>query len=352
MNSLTPKLHLVAWEMTRGCNLHCKHCRSNAEDINYDDEFSPDECFKVIDSILEVGKPILILTGGEPLLRPDVFQISKYAAQRGLRVVLGTNGTLITKEVATAMRQVPISRIGVSIDFPVAQLQDKFRGKAGAFQDAVNGIKEAQRAGVEVQINCTVTKMNVAYLDQLLKLAMEMGAVAFHPFMLVPTGRAKDLSDVELSPEEHERILNWFYDKQVELGNRIFLKPTDAPHYMRIMSRRGKERSHSSASHGGMNSITRGCLAGINFCFISHVGKVQGCGYLDVEGGNLRKQSFPDIWSDSALFRELRDLRHIKGKCGICEYKRICGGCRARAYEATADYLEGDPYCAYEPRSG
>jgi radical SAM protein with 4Fe4S-binding SPASM domain len=181
---------------------------------------------------------------------------------------------------------------------------------------------------------------------------MEAGAVAFHPFMLVPTGRGKGLVSVELQPEEYETTLNWIYDKQKELGSRIFFKPTDAPHYLRIVKQREKRTGDLSGpvkSGHPANTITRGCLAGTGFCFISYQGKVQGCGYLNVEAGDLKQQSFYQIWMHSPLFNQLRDLSNIKGKCGICEYKKICGGCRARAYEATGDYLQSEPYCIYEP---
>jgi radical SAM protein with 4Fe4S-binding SPASM domain len=272
---------------------------------------------------------------------------------------MGTNGTLITKDIAARLKAVPISRVAVSVDFPMAELQDKFRGQTGAFQAAISGIARLRKAGVEVQINCTVTTLNVKYLNELLELALKSGAVAFHPFMLVPTGRGKGLENVALSAEEYEQTLNWVYDKQKELGSRIFFKPTDAPHYQRII----RQKSQRSDSHGNirgattageigneaMNFMTRGCLAGINFCFISHRGKVQGCGYLDVEAGNIRERSFNQIWTESELFCELRDLSRIKGKCGSCEYKHICGGCRARAYESTGDYLEAEPYCIYQP---
>ncbi|MFC1977079.1 radical SAM protein [Chloroflexota bacterium] len=350
---IKPRLQLVAWELTRSCNLFCAHCRGSASDASYSGELSTAECFRLIDQILEVGKPIIILTGGEPLVRQDVLAIGKYAVSQGLRVVMGSNGTLITGEMAAKLKDVPLSRIAVSLDFPVAKLQDEFRGQAGAFEAAVAGIANARQAGIEIQINSTITRLNVAYLDELLALATKLGAVAFHPFMLVPTGRGKGLESVELSPEEYEHTLNWIYDKQSELGDRIFFKPTDAPHYMRVMKQRqqlGREiKSETTAGHHPMHSITRGCLAGTGFCFISYQGEVKGCGYLDVEAGNIKKESFSQIWSDSPLFRKLRDLSNIKGKCGVCEYRRICGGCRARAYETTGDYLEAEPYCIYEP---
>jgi radical SAM protein with 4Fe4S-binding SPASM domain len=304
------------------------------------------------------------LSGGEPLVREDVLTVGKYAVSKGLRVVMGSNGTLVTGEMASRMKDVPISRLSISLDFPVAELQDEFRGKKGAFEEAMAGIVNSRRAGIDVQINSTITRLNVSLLDQLLSMAQQVGAVAFHPFLLVPTGRGKDLESVELSPEQYEKTLNWIYDKQVELGDRMFFKPTDAPHYMRVMKQRQRQnhgsevpasRKPAPTGHPSMHSITRGCLAGTGFCFISHRGSVQGCGYLDVEAGNVREESFGEIWANSALFRNLRDLSNIKGKCGICEYKRICGGCRARAYEATGDYLEAEPYCVYQPvakRSG
>jgi radical SAM protein with 4Fe4S-binding SPASM domain len=177
--------------------------------------------------------------------------------------------------------------------------------------------------------------------------------VAFHPFLLVPTGRGKGLKSVELSPEQYEATLNWIYDRQQELGNSLFFKPTDAPHYLRIIKQRQRtdkiaEGPLQSGRHPS-GTITRGCLAGTGFVFISHQGKVKGCGYLDIEAGDVRQQDFAEIWANAPLFQDLRDLGNLKGKCGICEYKRICGGCRARAYEATGDYLEAEPYCIYVP---
>jgi len=350
---LIPKLHLVAWEVTRSCNLYCAHCRGSASPASYSGELTTDECFHLVDQILEVGKPIIILTGGEPLVRSDVLQIAKYAVSKGLRVVMGTNGTLITEEMAWKLKEVPISRLGISLDFPLAGLQDEFRGQTGAFDAVMAGIANAHKAGIEVQINSTITKLNVNYLEELLALTLKVGAVAFHPFMLVPTGRGKGLESVELPPEQYEKTLHWIYDKQLELGDRLFFKPTDVPHYLRVVKQRQKkdERNDSKAAHGHnpADTITRGCLAGVGFCFVSYQGKVKGCGYLDVEAGDIRKESFSEVWANSPLFSKLRDISNLKGKCGACEYKKICGGCRARAYEATGDYLEAEPYCIYQP---
>jgi AdoMet-dependent heme synthase len=350
---------LVAWEVTRSCNLSCAHCRASAHSGGYEGELSTDQCFRLIDQIAEVGKPILILTGGEPLLREDVFDIGNYAAGKGLRVVMGTNGTMVTEIIAAKMKAVPLSRISISLDYPTPELQDEFRGATGAFATAVAGIKNAQAAGVEVQINMTVTRKNAEFLPKLVDLALELGVAAFHPFMLVPTGRGKGLAKEELSPEDYEATLKWIYQKQQELGERLNFKPTDAPHYYRIVQQcggtisfgHGQRGSHGQApaAYHGMNAHTRGCLAGTGFCFISHTGRVQGCGYLDIEAGDIRKNTFAEVWNESPLFTEIRDLSKLKGKCGRCEFKTVCGGCRARAYETSGDYLAAEPYCVYRP---
>lgn len=357
-NILTPRAQLIAWEITKGCNLFCAHCRGSSELVRYSGELSTQECFRVVDELLQIGKPILIISGGEPLFRDDVYEIGRYAANKGLRVVMGSNGTLISPEVAAKLKEIPLSRIAISLDFPKPELQDKFRGQSGAYTAALEGIANARNAGIEIQINSTITRMNVEYLDDLLTLAQKLGAVAFHPFLLVPTGRGKGLESAELSPQQYEETLNWIFDRVQELGESIFFKPTCAPHYSRVMKQREKEmRSHGAAppppaAPGGrpsMHSITRGCLAGTGFGFISHRGDVQGCGYLSLPAGNVREQPFHEIWNSSPLFTSLRNLANYGGKCGACEYKRICGGCRARAYESTGDCLEGEPYCVYEP---
>jgi heme b synthase len=347
---------LVAWEITRSCNLFCAHCRASAQEHDYQGELSTARCFELIDQIAEVGKPILILTGGEPLLRSDIFEIGSYAHHKGLRVVIGTNGTLIDDEMARRIKTIPASRISISLDFPTPDLQDRFRGKIGAFTAAIEGIRCAHNAGLEVQINSTITRLNVGYLPALVDLALELGVAAFHPFMLVATGRGKELAEQELTPLDYEKTLHWICEKQQELGNRLFFKPTDAPHYQRVARECGLAFSGGHgcaphpASHSGLNANTRGCLAGTGFCFISHTGRVQGCGYLDVEAGNILRESFSQVWQHSPLFTALRNLDNLKGKCGVCEYKRLCGGCRARAYEETGDYLEAEPYCIYQPK--
>jgi len=342
-------LRLIAWEITRSCNLSCAHCRAPVDGYA-EDELSTEECLSLIDEFVQVGWPVLILSGGEPLLRRDLFHIASHAAERGLRVVIGTNGTLITEETAARLKEASILRAAISLDFPTPELQDRFRGKAGAFEAAMAGITKIQQAGIEAQINSTITKLNAPYLNDLVALALKVGAVAFHPFLLVPTGRGKELKSVQLSAEEREQVLNWLYEKQMQLKDEISFKPTCAPQYQRIVNQRAKDVESECNLLNPLSSMTRGCIAGIGFCFISCQGQVQGCGYLTPGAGNIRKESFQKIWVDAPLFRQLRDLSNIKGKCGVCEYKEVCGGCRARAYESTGDYLEAEPDCLYEPK--
>jgi heme b synthase len=342
---------VVAWEVTRSCNLSCAHCRASAANGPYEGELSTHECLALVAQIAAVGKPILILTGGEPLLRDDVFAIATAARDAGLRPVMAPNGTLVTATAAARMAAAGIGRISVSIDFPDAAAHDRFRGCPGAFDAALVGIRNAQDAGIEIQVNATITRLNVGELPRLLALAEELGAVSFHPFMLVPTGRGKELADQELAPADYEAALNWIYDAQ--RSSPLFFKPTDVPHYWRVMRQRARAdgvplQVHPHA-HGGMDTLSRGCLAGVGFCFVSHVGDVQPCGYFDRAAGNVRQASFGDIWRGSPLFADLRDLARLKGKCGACDFKRVCGGCRARAYERSGDYLAEEPYCAYVP---
>ena len=229
---------VVAWEVTRSCNLACAHCRASALHGPYEGELSTTECLELVGRIAATGKPILILTGGEPLLRPDIFAIAEAARDAGLRPVMAPNGTLVTAAAAARMKAAGIGRISISIDFPDPVEHDRFRGCPGAFDSALRGIRSAQDAGIEIQINSTITQLNVGYLPRLLALAEELGAVSFHPFMLVPTGRGKDLAEQELDPDDYERTLNWIYDAQ--RSSPLFFKPTDVPHYWRVMRQRAR----------------------------------------------------------------------------------------------------------------
>ena len=341
---------IIAWEITRSCNLSCEHCRAAAEFGYYPGELSLEECKAVIDNIASITNPILILTGGEPFMRPDIWEIVDYAREAGCMPVIGTNGTTITPEIAQKMAEHHISRISISLDFPDAERHDAFRGQQGSFDDAVRGIKLAQEHGVGVQVNTTVTKKNAECLEEMHDMVRGLDAVAFHPFLLVPTGRGESLREVELTPEEYEEVLTWAYYKQKT--SPLHFKPTDAPQYYRISHQRMREEGDTStAEEYGLNAMTRGCLGGISFVFISHVGDVQPCGYFDMQLGNVKETPFSEIWTNSPVFNDLRDFSKLKGKCGACEYRGVCGGCRARALSATGDYMEEEPYCSYVPRS-
>lgn len=341
-------LRLVAWEITRNCNLNCIHCRAAATRGPYKGELDTKTCLKIIDQITEISMPIVILTGGEPLLRTDIFRIAKYGTDKGLKMVMAPNGTLITSSSARQMVESGIKRISISLDGATEERHDKFRGVEGAYKSSLEGIKIAKAAGIEFQINTTITKLNLEEIPKILSLAEKLGAVALHIFLMVPTGRGKYIIDQEINAEEYENTLNWFYDQQEKTS--LHLKATCAPHYYRILRQRAKSEGKSvNFSTHGADAVTRGCLGGAGFCFISHVGIVQPCGFLDLPCGDVTKNSFADIWNNSKVFESLRNVNNLKGKCGRCEYKKVCGGCRARAYEATGDFMAAEPLCNYEP---
>jgi heme b synthase len=301
-----------------------------------------------MDEIASISKPVIILTGGEPLLRPDIFDLARYGTDKGFRMVMATNGTLMTEETVQKMKASGIQRISVSLDGPGSETHDAFRKVKGAFESSLKGIELAKKGGLEFQINTTITQMNLHLIADILKLAVNLGAVAHHIFLLVPTGRGKELQDQEISPLDYEKTLNWFYEQRERVP--LQLKATCAPHYYRILRQRAKKEGKKiTPKEYGLDAMTRGCLGGISFCFISHVGQVQPCGYLELDCGNVRKQSFKDIWENSPVFLNLRNMDGYKGKCGICEYRKVCGGCRARAYESLGDYMNEEPYCIYEP---
>ncbi len=344
------ELRLVAWETTRNCNLACVHCRASADMGPHEGELGTEEALRLLDQIAEVAKPIIILTGGEPLLRSDIFDLARHGTELGLRMVMALNGTLVTEKIARQLVDSGIQRISVSLDGSSAETHDRFRQVKGAFEGTLRGIELIKNAGLEFQINTTITKTNLDQIPAIQDLAVEVGAVAHHIFLLVPTGRGKYIVDQAIDAAEYERTLNWFYDQRATTP--LQLKATCAPHYYRILRQRAKEEGISvNFETHGLDAVTRGCLGGIGFCFISHQGIVQPCGYLDLNCGDVRQISFADIWNQSDIFLELRDYDKLKGKCGPCEYKRVCGGCRARAYEATGDFMREEPLCSYEPRS-
>jgi radical SAM protein with 4Fe4S-binding SPASM domain len=379
---LTYRPRLVFWELTRGCNLRCIHCRASATELCSPDDLRHEQCIEIIDQLAAFAPFILVLSGGEPLYRKDVFQLARYATDRGIRVALATNGTLVTPEVAQEICDAGIRRVAISLDGPDAATHDVFRAMPGAFDKAIEGFRNLKRLGMSVQINTSVAKHNAARLPETLALAERLGADAFHIFLLVPVGCGIQIAEKQMiEAQQYEEILNWLYDRMQE--NRIEIKATCAPHFFRVVRQRraearrrgepvpdlpgmghpgqkagahpgGHPGANGHAANGSapaaMNAMTRGCLAGTGVCFISHQGRVSPCGYLPLEAGDLRHQSFETVWNDSPLFASLRDLDNLKGKCGICEFKNLCEGCRARAYGCTGDYLAEEPFCLYEPR--
>lgn len=362
-----PPPRLVFWETTAGCNLRCIHCRR----IEVADQLTPHdlttaEGFKLIDQIAATGSPVLVLSGGEPLMRPDILAISRYATDAGLPVALATNGTLIDEALAVKIRDSGVKRVSISFDGADAPTHDMFRGLPGSFEAAKRGVRALRAVGVPVQVNTTVAKHNQAQLEAILQLTKDLDAVALHLFLLVPVGCGVEIADDQMiSAQDYERVLNWLYDTE-QTETSLQLKATCAPHYFRVMRQRRAEenrqgvrrelpRSHERQvgghPHGQMHAATKGCLAGTGVCFVSHRGEVFPCGYLPVEAGNVRQRSFGDIWQNSPLFAELRDPDLLGGKCGICQFKTLCGGCRARAYGMTGDYLAEEPFCAYDPES-
>ncbi len=339
---------LIALETTRICNLNCKHCRADAGKRTFDNELTRDEIFRILKNISTFALPIIILTGGEPMSRSDIYEIASYGTGLGLTMVMAPCGSLVTPESVENIKNAGIKGISLSLDAANREAHDEFRGQKGSFDMAVNAAKIAKTHGLEFQINSTIHKNNAKDIPEILKLAISLGAKAFHPFLLVPTGRAKNLAGEALSSKEYEEVLVWLCE-QSKITSSIPIKPTCAPHYARIKMQRGQIQTGENhvGKHGAGSGMS--CMGGQSFAFISHIGKVQTCGFLDIEGGDLRKEQydFKKIWNRSPLFLNIRDPRKYKGKCGKCEFLRVCGGCRARAFAESGDYLEAEPCCAY-----
>ncbi len=365
-------LRLVFWETTKACNLTCRHCRAVPQRAVGPDELTTSEAFDLIDAIGKVARPVMVLSGGEPLFRPDIFDIAEYGVQSGFRMALATNGTLVDARYAARIADVGISRVAVSLDGAVADTHDRFRNMPGSHARALRGIRLLRDEGVSVQINSTIARHNVGELPRLLDLALSLGADALHLFMLVPVGCGLEIAPAQMLPaDEYERVLHWFDDQARTCP--IDLKATCAPHYYRIRAQRLEEARrrgdhsesfiapgtrakaapsllHGSGGHGQhLSAMTRGCLAGTAVCFVSNVGRVYPCGYLPVAAGDARTQRFADIWNGSPVFATLRNPAAYEGKCGVCRYEGICGGCRARAFADTGNYMSEEPFCLYQP---
>ncbi len=343
-----PSLRLLAWEVTRRCNLACLHCRAAAGSGPYPGELTTDEGLTLLNDLAGMGQVVVILTGGEPLLREDIYDLAAHGTAQGLRMVMAVNGTLLTPAVAARLKDAGIQRLSISLDGATAESHDRLRAVPGAFEGAIEGIAACREAGLPFQVNTTITKANLAELPAIYELAIKLGAAAHHVFVLVPMGRGAALRDELVSPQEYEETLHWLLSRQQE--GRLHLKPTCAPQYYRLWRQDAHARGEkiTPASHG-MEAMTKGCLGGQGFAFVSYQGEVQPCGYLELMAGNIREQPFPEIWAESDLFRQLRAVDDYRGKCHSCQYRKVCGGCRARAYALSGDVLAEDPICPYEP---
>lgn len=354
----------VVWEVTRACALNCVHCRAVAQPKRHPDELTTEEGYRLLDQVKEFGDPIFIFTGGDPMMRRDLFDLIRYAAhEKGLRTSLTPSATaLVTRERLARAQEAGILRVALSLDGPNAEVHDAFRGFSGSFQRTIEILEDVNAIDLSLQINTTVCRYNLPLLEQMPDLVSRFKAVQWSVFFLVPTGRGK--AEDMISPQEHERVLNWLYD----LSQRapFDIKSTAAPHYRRVVIQRERARrriakdSDRPVTHialagagfnyeDGLNRPVQGVNDGKGFVFISHVGEVCPSGFLPLVAGNVREQPLPDIYRHAPLFRELRDPKLLRGKCGECEFREVCGGSRARAYAVTGDYLASEPYCVYQP---
>lgn len=329
---------IVSWNTTNACNMYCDHCYRDAG-CKAEEELSTAEAKTLLEQIARAGFRIMIFSGGEPLMRPDIVELVAYAASLGLRPVFGTNGTLITLEMAQKLKAAGAMGMGISLDSMDREKHNAFRKFPGAWEGAVQGMRNCRAAGLPFQIHTTVMEWNNHELEALTDFAVAEGAVAHHFFFLVPTGRAKTIEAESLRAEAYEDTLTRIMKKQQEVD--IELKPTCAPQFLRI-----------AAQMGMKTRFRRGCLAGTAYCIISPRGKVQPCAYLNMELGDVRQTPFDEIWKNSEVLNKLRTLEY-SGGCGSCEYKRACGGCRARAaYYHEGDYMAEEPWCLYHGRKG
>jgi radical SAM protein with 4Fe4S-binding SPASM domain len=344
---------VLSWNVTRKCNLKCSHCYINASPREYTDELTTEEGKRLIDQICEVSHPLLILSGGEPLLRKDIYELIEYGTQKGLRMGLGSNGTLIDNSVASKLKQSGTKTVSISIDSHIPEHHDDFRGVQGSWEKAVSAIKALRENDVLVQVNTTLTQQNYDEIEGIMSIAEKLGVENFHLFFLVPTGRGKKIADI--TPAMYEEIIKNTFAKTAH--HKLNVKPSCAPQFMRI----------AKDINLDMRQWVRGCMAGLYYCRVYPNGEITPCPYLPIKLGNVREKSFEDIWFNSEVFKKIRDFDSLKGKCGVCEYRSICGGCRARAYglstdfidycgdlheptELQGDYLKEDPWCVFQPK--
>lgn len=340
----------IAWELTRACAYRCMHCRADAQARRDPRELDTEESLRLIEALARFGtRPILVLTGGDPLMRRDLFVLARHADAHGLRVALTPTATALPTRTRMAQaREAGVRRVAFSIDAADAAVHDRFRGFRGSHARTITGLRNAIAEGLPVQVNTTLCALNVDQLPPMVEMLEAFGVVQWSVFSLVPVGRAKHLP--MLTATRHEQVLEWLADLA---GSAAFdVKATAAPQYRRIL----RQRSHRTAGAGfrfadGLRRPDhgKGVGDGRGFMFVSHLGEVMPSGFLPLAAGNVRSADPVAIYRSSSLFRQLRDPRALRGKCGRCEFKEVCGGSRARAYAVTGDYLAADPSCPYVP---
>ncbi len=342
-------LRLLFWESTVKCNLACAHCRRLESDADADSDMSTAQAKQLIDNLAQLGQdqsmmPVLVFSGGEPLCRSDIFELAEYANNLQIPSALATNGTMLNGGIVANIKSSGITRVSVSLDGADAQTHDRFRREQGAFDSAVEGINCLHAANVPFQVNLTLTKHNARQLADVYDLAKSLGAVALHIFMLVPVGCGQVLAQTDmLSPEQYEAKMAEIY--ALEKRGDLQVKVTCGPHYQRII----RQQDPPGTAKPGGHRTSKGCLAGLGVLFVSHAGDVFPCGYLPVNCGSILEQTLSDIWRTSPDLAKMRDTTALEGKCRLCDYREICGGCRARAYAATGNYMAEEPFCAYVP---
>lgn len=325
---------VVAWEVTRRCPLACRHCRAGAKDRAYDGELSTGECLRVLDALAAFGRPMIIWTGGEPMCRADILELVRGATARGLRSVMAPCGTLVTRDSLVALKEAGVTACSFSLDGAAAATHDAFRGVPGAFDNVRRAMAVAVEIGMPFQVNTTVSQLNRHELPAIREAAIASGARMLDLFFLVPVGRGVGLRDLSLKPVEAESVIRWAFEMDGQ--GPIHVRETCAPQAVRVW--------HALNKPGPPPA---GCMGGRGFVFISHTGVLQPCGFLDVPSGDLRAAGFDfrKVYEESPVFRDLADPDRYGGACGTCMFRHGCGGCRARAYAATGNYLAGETGC-------
>ncbi|MFN8008400.1 MAG: TIGR04053 family radical SAM/SPASM domain-containing protein [Terriglobia bacterium] len=342
---------IAIWETTRACDLACLHCRAEAVRWRHPLELTTEESFQLIDQVKSCGNPLFVLTGGDPMKRPDLFEIIRYGVGQGLRVAMTPSGTpLMTRKVVECLQEAGLSRLAVSLDGSSASVHDDFRQVPGSYQWTLNCIDYAHEAGLEIQINTTVSRRNFHDLERLADLLEEKQITLWSVFFLVPTGRGK--VEDEVTAEDYEAVFQFLADRYMKVSFDI--KTTAAPHYRRVLLQRLKQLPPQERPSKLVQAGPIGRAAGVNegrgLIFVSHTGEIFPSGFLPLSAGNIRQDQLIDVYRHSPLFRELRDPNKLEGKCGVCEYRSICSGSRARAYAMTGNYLAEEPFCAYIPK--